>query len=72
MKFARALKSTDSRAPDVFRGSFLNYGGLKKMMKFRAKQLGLLTSPKDAAEATHRSDVEFLRMLANQLKEIDR
>jgi len=73
MKYARDLKKIESKAPPVFKGSFVNYEGLKKFLKFRAKQLGLISDQTPAYyEALKRSDAEFLRMLANQLKEVDR
>ncbi len=73
MKYSRDLKAVESRAPPVFKGSFVNYEGLKKFLKFRAKQLGLISNQTPAYyEALKRSDAEFLRMLANQLREVDR
>lgn len=73
MKYSRDLKQVENQAPPVFKGSFVNYDGLKKFLKFRAKQLGLISTQTPAFyEALKRSDAEFLRMLANQLREVDR
>ena len=73
MKFARDLKRAESHAPAVFKGSFLNYNGLKKFLKFRAKQLQALPAHSTVtAQAIRRSDLEFLQMLGMQLREVDR
>lgn len=73
MKFARDLRSVEHSAPTVFKGSFLNYDSLKKFLKYKSKQIN--TIPVQSAayfEVLRRSDAEFLRMLAGQLREVDR
>lgn len=73
MKYARDLKKVESQAPQVFKGSFINYEGLKKFLKYRARQLNQIPEQSAAyVDAVRRSDTEFLRMLAGQLKEVDR
>lgn len=73
MKFARDLRSVEGQAPQIFRGSFINYEALKKFLKYRARQIDLIPQPSHAhEEALRRSDAEFLRMLAGQLREVDR
>lgn len=73
MKFARDLRSIEEQAPLIFKGSFINYEALKKFLKYRARQVNAI--PSDSVlyvDVLRRSDAEFLRMLAGQLREVDR
>ena len=73
MKFARDLRSIEQEAPLIFKGSFINYEALKKFLKYRARQINTIPSQTAAyVDALRRSDAEFLRMLAGQLREVDR
>ena len=73
MKFARDLRSVESQAPQIFKGSFINYEALKKFLKYRSRLIKSIPQQNNAyLDALRRSDAEFLRMLAGQLREVDR
>ena len=61
------LLEEEGAAPKEFRKSFIQYKSLKKFLKYRRLNTGLVGG-KDAMEA----EKAFLRLLHTQLKEVDR